>query len=950
MARDKGTNKFAGNYEVQMGAALDPREVVDTKAELRNKETWPYNGNDVYIYKGMRVTVTADGSVWELIDKSKYNSADYSGWRRVDAYAFGNVGKSNRPVYFSAGQPTSISVSAGSGDQERPLVVVNDDNEFYKNTGVTVNYANKTITAPGGLKGNADTASKVKNKLTINNGDGSVVEYDGSSAKTIKITNEFVQNITHADLVALRNSSSLVPGLKYRIVDYVTTTNGLDSSKVFNNNFDIIVEAISPSVLSESSKICCTNDGRNHGDYANWIFNAYDSNKRKFTAWSQWDPNSLALPQEIQKVVPIGSSLITISHNKQNNDPNLPNIEINGGLVNVPAAGRVIKIQMTGPTNIFTPIGAGLYINNNCVVFDCCKGKTEFFLRVPDGYNGTSNWYIQLFALGDPTQVNNANAYGAKGDVHIGEHVFNPDPESINTWDIRYCLDNDTTKYAWATSNGKGVIYYMKDEFNNEANYDFKNIGFEGCYTFDYEINGKHLDGSIHFGTVCYGNKVGSDIQNANNRLGLSNIIFRNTIATSKCHCNVIGNDCWNIRFGNECYHNVIQEGCENIRLGNNCHNNILKSGCKATSSSNFIVLGNGCYSNTFGLNCTDNTLGLNCHSNVFGDGSSHNTIGNQCSLNKFGKDCNYNVLGDQCTANEFGYNCGNQYKPNKLGNCCSYNIFGNNCYENILGCDEQWNYSPTATSSIQNGNTTIVQENSYNTFRDNCEGNKFRHSCKYNEFQFECTSNKLGPGSSSNKFSNLCKGNTLALQCQYNIFNDYCNYNQLSDHCESNIFDICAGGINDSNHGNVLYPYTIRCYFGKRCQACQTHSYTRCIKINDQCCNVQFIEGADVNENSDNYFQNYIVGVSNVVVIDTTTHSARNRQYETKIVYNSSGQIKQYCEADLIPNPSPIPPAPTTPPTVSEDSLVFSNNTAAVNEDSLIINYGDVVEDNLTF
>jgi hypothetical protein len=34
------------------------------------------------------------------------------------------------------------------------------------------------------------------------------------------------------------------------------------------------------------------------------------------------------------------------------------------------------------------------------------------------------------------------------------------------------------TRFEWATEKGKGVIYYMKDEWGNEAPYDFKNIQF----------------------------------------------------------------------------------------------------------------------------------------------------------------------------------------------------------------------------------------------------------------------------------------------------------------------------------------------------------------------------------------------------------------------------------------------------------------------------------------
>ena len=50
---------------------------------------------------------------------------------------------------------------------------------------------------------------------------------------------------------------------------------------------------------------------------------------------------------------------------------------------------------------------------------------------------------------------------------------------NLSAWKIWYCLDNDTDRFAWAdATNGKGVIYRMIDEFNNDIPYDFKNIQF----------------------------------------------------------------------------------------------------------------------------------------------------------------------------------------------------------------------------------------------------------------------------------------------------------------------------------------------------------------------------------------------------------------------------------------------------------------------------------------
>ena len=50
-------------------------------------------------------------------------------------------------------------------------------------------------------------------------------------------------------------------------------------------------------------------------------------------------------------------------------------------------------------------------------------------------------------------------------------------------WELKYCLDNDTDRFAWADGvNGKGVVYQMKDEWGNQCGYDFKNIMFKRCY------------------------------------------------------------------------------------------------------------------------------------------------------------------------------------------------------------------------------------------------------------------------------------------------------------------------------------------------------------------------------------------------------------------------------------------------------------------------------------
>lgn len=64
------------------------------------------------------------------------------------------------------------------------------------------------------------------------------------------------------------------------------------------------------------------------------------------------------------------------------------------------------------------------------------------------------------------------DAYAA---LHEGDTYFAN--SKLEAWKLRYCLDNDTERFAWAdTENGKGVIYRMIDEFDNDVCYDFKGI------------------------------------------------------------------------------------------------------------------------------------------------------------------------------------------------------------------------------------------------------------------------------------------------------------------------------------------------------------------------------------------------------------------------------------------------------------------------------------------
>lgn len=88
------------------------------------------------------------------------------------------------------------------------------------------------------------------NKIERVSVNGQVYELAGSGGGSTVMT-----NITYAELKSLRDTSSLVPGNKYRITDYETKTNPSKSDfRSAGHNFDIVLTAISTSLLKE--RVC----------------------------------------------------------------------------------------------------------------------------------------------------------------------------------------------------------------------------------------------------------------------------------------------------------------------------------------------------------------------------------------------------------------------------------------------------------------------------------------------------------------------------------------------------------------------------------------------------------------------------------------------------------------------------------------------------------------------
>ena len=99
---------------------------------------------------------------------------------------------------------------------------------------------------------------------------------------------------------------------------------------------------------------------------------------------------------------------------------------------------------------------------------------TDYQCTTTESETRSAGHQFDIIVLALSKNTLSEQAYAA---LHSGDTYFANN--KLSAWKLWYCLDNDTTRFAWAdNTNGKGVIYRMIDEFNNDVPYDFKNIQF----------------------------------------------------------------------------------------------------------------------------------------------------------------------------------------------------------------------------------------------------------------------------------------------------------------------------------------------------------------------------------------------------------------------------------------------------------------------------------------
>lgn len=525
---------------------------------------------------------------------------------------------------------------------------------------------------------------------------------------------EHLIEVLYKDLVTLRNNSELIPGKKYRITDYVTTTSQ-ENTQSAGHQFDIIVTALTKNELSEIASACYHEE--NYENIKPYIKN-------------------------FKSVINIGGVVeeCIFKYDKS--------VVING---------NVYSEYATEDTK-------------NHLAFDF-NDRSKVYFDSDDVIKFIPSYYY-FYSTSDVWEenVNNSNVPNIDSSIEnnkeackkeFNRNYFKNLGCNLSAWKIWYSLDNNSDRFTWADSNGTGVIYKMIDEWGNDCPYDFKNIQFremffededsyfdEFCYTFSWE----HSDNNVIDASIFGNNGYLSNDDSSNdegmigvyeNVIGIYNsdggkqclnyIVFLITYSDSKIFYGYINNI-----FGNNCYNNIIfGYYCHYNTFGNNFHNNVFGYYLYNNTFGYYL------YNNTFGNFCHNNILGNNCYNNVFGDYLYNNTFGNNFHNNTFGNRCHDNSLSNNCNNNTFGNDC----QENKFGIRCGGNTFGNRCDNNTFGGDCQSN-------TFGNGCCS-------NTFGNNCQINTFGNYCSQNIFKID--GKNLDYVGNVN-FDNGCSGNTILI------------------------------------------------------------------------------------------------------------------------------------------------------------------------------------------
>ncbi len=360
---------------------------------------------------------------------------------------------------------------------------------------------------------------------------------------------------------------------------------------------------------------------------------------------------------------------------------------------------------------------------------------TDFVTTSAQAETRSAGHAFDVIVTADDERTLNENAHAA---IHSGDTYFSDC--KLNAWELKYSLDNDAERFAWAdATNGKGVVWWMKDEWDNECFYDFKNIQYKrykvtgvssrslkdaeyvGKYAGVYENNdvgglvtGDEFQWVYTFNLFTFetpGDPTSEITATEDSSVVQKDIDYDaedDKLASGAYH---FFRKCTGNKFGRfqvseivddvACYLDYLpnfscidyaqdyleeDEPVFTVRYG---YNNRISDGCygitlgtevnsiKVGGNCKLLTCGNYCYSWTCGNYCDSWTCGNYCHSWSCGNSCFSWTCGNYCYSWTCGNYCDSWTCGNYCHS----WSCGNSCFSWTCGNYCYSWTCGNYCH-----------------------------------------------------------------------------------------------------------------------------------------------------------------------------------------------------------------------------------------------------------------------------
>ena len=355
---------------------------------------------------------------------------------------------------------------------------------------------------------------------------------------------------------------------------------------------------------------------------------------------------------------------------------------------------------------------------------------------------------IIVQALSEDYLSENAQAIQHDGDTYFVH-------SDLASWQLKYTIENNPIKYSWADTNGngKGVIYWMKDEFNNECPYDFKNVQFL-LYGLESARNEKddqllYANSGLRYGSPYYlamiamGNNF-PDIWDK--KFSFDNIV--EVLSHSEVDQSYLSN------YNADWYYTFDYDGEDtgashydasiNWFNGITTFDNIIKpvrepfellmySQTEAFGLPNIVFRGNSIFDNIFEDECCYNIFGYGIYNSRF----EHNFIGN--------------IIGPLCYNNIFGFNLSGiafdeSCQGNTVDDFTSNVYFYENSIDNIVG--KNCSYLDIESIGTHIGN--------------NCSGIDIHGYSNYHTIGYDCHDIYIGDESHHNIIGDYCSGISL--------------------------------------------------------------------------------------------------------------------------------------------------------------------------------------------